>query len=759
MLEKRLRWMALLGVLGGLGLTACGEKEAEAAAPEPEQPGAPAEVTPGDPPPAPAPAPAADLDAVAKATGFAKYLPQETHAYVSFFDGKGFLDDLRESKLLKFLEAQAAQSGAFSWDEVRESPEAQMVLSLFAEEFFLAVGAGAPEQVGNLVALNESSTRESMKAMIGMLDAQMSGKEPEGPGGLGMQEGIMMSMFGGFLKDPKAGLPILSKTEVPPVTLGFKISDGDIREQVKGIAADGLTQFLQMAGPDGEDFAEAASVKVGDTEFMGIKIIGEKVAAKMDDEVREQMSMMMDAKSVDELVKIIEQKNIVVLVGTHEDYLIGFMGADAGQLQMAASPAESVLARPDLAFMSQYADKKLLMVSSMSKELQEITTKESTLLGSMAIGIKNGLAGAESFGDTQDLEILLDLVAEQEKALFAMYDYTPAGVVVFREEGLKVEAYGGSNMADVDLGAPRQYASLGESEDVFLFANWVENEAYTEKALEYIDSIGQAVYLGAKGVTKLDIEDGDIEQFKEGFGLFDERLRPHLVELWMALRGDLVAGLGAEGAIVVDLKGGLPTVPGVPQVVIDNGKAPRLGILAPAVDKERLANSWERIDKSVEELLKVASEMSGENIPMQRPMSSESNDLKTWFFALPFQTDDFVLSVSVDNDHFYASTSKSFVKDISTALADAEVDESQKGAVFKMNMVLLNSYLKDWVKLLDENAGEIFGDGSPAAEDFKQSLPMVKQVIDGLAQLKEISGHVREEGGMVRTSLHIKTGE
>jgi hypothetical protein len=409
--------------------------------------------------------------------------------------------------------------------------------------------------------------------------------------------------------------------------------------------------------------------------------------------------------------------------------------------------------------MADYADKKLLMVASMSKDLQEGATKHATLLGSMATGIKNGLAESKSFGDTQDLETLLGLVAEQEKALFGMYSYTPAGVVAFREKGLKVEAYGGSNMADVDLDSPRKYASVGMADDIFLFANWVENPAYSEKALEYIESIGQTVYLGAKGVTKLEIESAEFGEFKEGFGMFDEKLRLHLLELWTALRGDLAAGLGAEGAIIVDLKGGLPTVPGLPQVVIDEGKAPRIGVLAPVEDKESLAASWKRIDKSANEILKVVSEMSGENIPMQRPMSSEKNALKTWFFAFPFQTDDFVLSVSVDEQNFFASTSKSFVQDLSAKLAAAEVDETQKGAYFSVNMTLLSKYLNDWLGLLERNANEIFGEASPASEDFREKLPMIKEVLGGVGELKGIKGHTRKADGTIRTSVHFETGE
>jgi hypothetical protein len=151
--------------------------------------------------------------------------------------------------------------------------------------------------------------------------------------------------------------------------------------------------------------------------------------------------------------------------------------------------------------------------------------------------------------------------------------------------------------------------------------------------------------------------------------------------------------------------------------------------------------------------------MTGENIPMQRPMSSEKNDLKTWFFPFPFQTDDFVLNVSVDEKNFFASTSKSYIQDLSAKLEKAEVDPAAKGAYFNVNFAALNAYLNDWIKLVEEKQDDIFGEGSPDAEDIMEALPMVKKAVAGLGELKNIRGHTRKEDGVLRTSVHFRTGK
>ena len=47
--------------------------------------------------------------------------------------------------------------------------------------------------------------------------------------------------------------------------------------------------------------------------------------------------------------------------------------------------------------------------------------------------------------------------------------------------------------------------------------------------------------------------------------MFDGKFRPDMVALWDAFSNDFGGGLGHESALVVDLKGAAPAVPGIPQ--------------------------------------------------------------------------------------------------------------------------------------------------------------------------------------------------
>jgi hypothetical protein len=170
-------------------------------------------------------------------------------------------------------------------------------------------------------------------------------------------------------------------------------------------------------------------------------------------------------------------------------------------------------------------------------------------------------------------------------------------------------------------------------------------------------------------------------------------------------------------------------------------------------DREKLGAAWEKINGSLVNLFKTASEMSGTNMPMQRPMTSEKDDLTTWFFNIPFQTDDFMLTASIDEQNFYATTSKSFTKELSALLKEG--GSQQKGAHFRMNFQSLFAYVSTTLEVAEKNSQEVFASNEDAAEMFTASEPQVRSVLEAMNELKDLRVHTRKEGGHVRSSVHL----
>jgi predicted house-cleaning noncanonical NTP pyrophosphatase (MazG superfamily) len=146
--------------------------------------------------------------------------------------------------------------------------------------------------------------------------------------------------------------------------------------------------------------------------------------------------------------------------------------------------------------------------------------------------------------------------------------------------------------------------------------------------------------------------------------------------------------------------------------------------------------------------------MTGAEIPMQVPMSSEKDGLKTWFVPIPFQNDDFVPSVSVSDDLFFATTSKRFAEGLSS-LAAKGGGESRQGVWLDVDMKVLHSYAEQWLKLIEENAAEFMSDVE--LEDFNANKEMIETTLSALGMMDSLTYHMRQEDGVTRTSMHLKT--
>ena len=135
---------------------------------------------------------------------------------------------------------------------------------------------------------------------------------------------------------------------------------------------------------------------------------------------------------------------------------------------------------------------------------------------------------------------------------------------------------------------------------------------------------------------------------------------------------------------------------------------------------------------------------------MQKPMSSERGGNTTWFFPMPFLTDDFVPSVTVCDKWFAASTSKNQALDL---IAKAETPgETRSGFWLSLNFKTLEKYAKETYKTIDENSEDVMG---KAITDKEGKL--IKDSIIVLSDLDKLTIHSRREGAVLRSSVHFKT--
>jgi len=683
---------------------------------------------------------------LAQKLGFAAHVPKSTEGYLSVMGGYDMYQRLLKTELGKLIAETMADQGA-NLEEMEEEEEVAMLKAIVGEEIFAAFGDSAGKQALHLQTLNNSSSFHQMKMLVKI--AEMAIDQEADPS---QMQGLAMGMFSSVLGDPEAGLAVFEKAEMPPVTIGFKVSDKDMRVQISETMIGGVLSLFDQ--DEDAPFVEIEMERDG-VAFSGMTIVGKKLAAMADEDTRQQMTEVFGNRAnVDRMMTALEKKNFNIAIGVKDEYIMVHLGGSLDGLKIPTEPEDSLLANKGMDFLENYGEKDVRILLFGEGEALKSIAGSNEVLGSMMKGLKAGLAEAEVFGDTRDIQALLGHVAKVEGKIFDMFEYGRTGMVGFIEEGFKLETHAAGNLPTLDNETAHTFAGLGDMEDVVFFSNSRSNPDFTSKMHEMMDSLGEAAYLMASRVSEMDIDDDDFRQFREGFKMFDEMGAGDLKGIWGALSTDWAQGTGNEGAIIIDTKGTMPKVPEVPGAIIEKGLIPRIAYVTPMTDRAKMTSAWTKIEKSIVNILKTVKEMEGPEIPMQEIDDNTKDGVTYYSTAIQFSTKDARPVVGMTDTHFYFSTSQKFIAELSAKVGSGDVPV-RKGSYTRINLAAARGLAEDWVNLLKESADEVFTN-EYQLDDFNENLPLVKKFLKGFEQLEEITTHTRMEGDEARTSVHVK---
>ncbi len=675
--------------------------------------------------------------------GFAKYMPKDLVSYEAFYNGRKALDQLIKTPIGEFILERMADEGV-TLEDLMEDDQMASQLAMYGEEYFVGYGEGTLKATNLVMSLLERVCYYGARTGIFVADAQVrDGKfTPESPAV------FLDGPLDGAIKDV---LAMFAEAEMPAFYQGSKVSDEELREAV-ALQMEGAISTIEMFGGE---MVEPITVKKGEGEFAGYKISGAKLAELIESLDMDTIKSFIDTDDINTFKASLAKKNLIILSGVMNEYVILFVGQSEEDFVLVEKVEESVCANEKMAYIDGYLDKNILYAGFYDEEMVTgLSSLGYRMISSAVNGANKGFNEAGALGDTRDVEALLEDFANQGLALAKLFTSTDAGYIVYLEDGIKAEAYGGANMPCLDSEKLHTFSPMDAGEGTMFFANWTSNEAYNQKLIKYIDTLGETAYLVSKRIAALDIDNTDFSKFKGGLDFFDTTFRTDALELWKALSMDLSAGLGAESALIVDVNGTFPKIPNFSKTLSKQGKVPRIAYVSQVSDRKKLQASWSRINTSIENILKTISEMRGSEIPMQVPMSSEKNDLKTWFVPIPFQNDDFVPSVSVSDELFFVSTSKTFSEGLAES-AKQGGGASRNGAWLKVDFKILNAYAQQWFKLIEDNAEEVFTDENQR-DNFIANKEKLRKALKALETLENMTLHTRSEGGRTRSSLHLK---
>ncbi len=618
-------------------------------------------------------APAVALESV---YGLAARLPKDTEGFASLYRLRPLAESFLQSNVVRKIKNHEQIAREMDLDDIEralEDPQFRQYVELAAEalgnELTIVAPAGFSEKFAALI-----------KALP-MFQAAffMARSSAIGPNGEVANSG-----------PPRELLPVIESIaglEVPPVLLA--LNAGKQKEMLQALIGQGLNELPGEA----TDRLESGKFEAAGTSFDSFTL---RVGNLLDDDDKSEMERDLGKAYGDDekgkaLAKKLQSKSVEIAWGWLGTHLIVSIGPDHSHVKFV-SAADSVLTHPDVAARAaQMAGKNPVGFTYTSQQAQR------TLAG--AGGFFDTLLSLADVAKKAGAPVSLDNVTKELQALDAKADAlwpndADAAVgAIWWEGGLHAEAWGGPKPRALDSSKPLTLPSLAGDKTFFLLAGR-SNTEFSDKVWKFIEDTGASVFSiwekDVKGLMPDDVRQG--AAMGEAFGL------PMIKELWRAAM-NFRAAMGAEAALLVNLDGAMPSIPGspVPPDVVAKGRIPRVAWVSELKDRAKLTEAWGGVKSLLTNAAAIIAAQTGTGIKTE-PVTKKEGDLELYGFELPMDLGDVWPHAAATASQYYLSSSPSFTKELAAKTPSAV--SPALGFRAQVNFPALWNFAGDWAKLL-----------------------------------------------------------
>lgn len=381
----------------------------------------------------------------------------------------------------------------------------------------------------------------------------------------------------------------------------------------------------------------------------------------------------------------LDESKLYVAVGFVDDILVGFVTTNPEkQVRLAASPQDSVLARPDFSMADaqlQYPAYGLIFADKACAK--GLINLDIAYYKGMFTGLKDLMQTVGTDWKIADLAPSMTALDSMKGSLLGLYEKvaqnaTPVSYYAWQDQGVHVEACT-YPLEFYLLDAPSSMNSVRPGADTVLYSSFRINPQIVDMGCTLYENIAQIVW--DYGNAYISNPKHDVSDQIRMVAPMLQMARPTIEELWKAYKTAL-SGITDSGAYIVDMKG-------APSPMLKNVPAPRFSLVYEVKNRAALGEAWQKVSDAAKTIVTLASQ--GKMTELPAPKSSVEGDVTTYDYECPLGA-DLNPVVAVTDTRWAVSMPKAFGMEV--------IKESMKapGQVapleFQLNLVPVRDALK-----------------------------------------------------------------
>lgn len=475
-----------------------------------------------------------------------------------------------------------------------------------------------------------------------------------------------------------------SQAATAPVMVAAKLTPDAVTQAKATLKDANLPEDMELHGIVSlyDKTYNGLACKVAEVDCKKLRVKLEEELEKAKGNIRVSPENMERLKAA---LKRLDESKLYVAVGFVDDTLVGFVTTNPEkQVRLAASPQESVLARPDFSMADaqlQYPAYGLIFADKASAK--SLLNLDIAYYKGIFTGLKEGLQYLGTDWKVADVAPSMAALDSIKGSMLGMYEKlarnaTPVSYYAWQDQGVHVEAC----TYPLDfylLDAPSSMNSVRPGADTVLYSSFRVNPQIVDMGCTLYESVAQIVW--DYGNAYISNPKHDVNDQVRMVAPMLQMARPTLEELWKAYKTAL-SGITDAGVYIVDMKG-------APSPMLKNVPAPRFSLAYEVKNRAALGEAWQKVTDAAKTIVTLASQ--GKMTELPAPKSSVEGDVTIYDYECPMGA-DLNPVVAVTDTRWAISMPKAFGMEV--------IKESMKapGQVapleFQLNLVPVRDALK-----------------------------------------------------------------